>query len=84
MAHCGGGSGPSTFDTLGTLDRWRREGAAPAQMMVRNNQSGLARPLCPYPSTPPTMDRAIWPTRRTGRVRRHSLRQKSRATRAIA
>jgi feruloyl esterase len=49
MGHCGGGAGPNSFDTLGTLDRWRSAGVAPDQMMGRNNQSGLARPLCPYP-----------------------------------
>lgn len=49
MAHCRGGAGPSTFDTLGTLDRWRTDGTAPDQMLGRNDQSGLSRPLCPYP-----------------------------------
>ena len=49
MGHCGGGPGPNSFDTLGTLDTWRTQGIAPDQMMGRNNQSGLARPLCPYP-----------------------------------
>lgn len=49
MSHCGGGPGPNSFDTLGTLDAWPTQDAAPDQMMGRNNQSGLARPLCPYP-----------------------------------
>jgi feruloyl esterase len=49
MAHCGGGPGPNSFDTLGTLDTWVSQGAAPDEMLGSNNQSGLTRPLCPYP-----------------------------------
>jgi feruloyl esterase len=49
MAHCRGGDGPNTFDTIGTLDTWRTQGTAPAQIMGSNPQSGLTRPLCPYP-----------------------------------
>jgi feruloyl esterase len=49
MAHCRGGDGPNTFDTIGTLEAWREKGTAPAQIMASNPQSGLARPLCPYP-----------------------------------
>jgi feruloyl esterase len=50
MGHCGGGPGPNSFDSIGTLDAWRTSGTAPAQMTGRNNQSGLERPLCPYPA----------------------------------
>jgi feruloyl esterase len=49
MAHCRGGDGPNTFDTIGTLEQWREKGQAPAQILASNPQSGLARPLCPYP-----------------------------------
>jgi feruloyl esterase len=49
MAHCRGGAGPSSFDTIGTIERWREEGSAPSQIMGRNPQSGLTRPLCPFP-----------------------------------
>jgi feruloyl esterase len=49
MAHCRGGDGPNTFDLIGTLEQWREKGTAPAQMMGSNPQSGLTRPICPYP-----------------------------------
>jgi feruloyl esterase len=49
MAHCRGGEGPNTFDTIGTLDQWREKGAIPAQITAFNPQSSLSRPLCPYP-----------------------------------
>ena len=49
MGHCRGGAGPYSFDTIGTMERWREQGTAPAQIMGTNPQSGLARPLCPFP-----------------------------------
>jgi len=49
MAHCRGGDGPHSFDTIGTLEKWREQGIAPAQIIGTNPQSGLTRPLCPYP-----------------------------------
>jgi feruloyl esterase len=49
MAHCRGGDGPNTFDTLTAMEQWREQGVIPAQMMGSNPQSGLTRPLCPYP-----------------------------------
>jgi feruloyl esterase len=49
MGHCRGGDGPFNFDTIGTLEQWREKNATPAQMMGSNPQSGLTRPLCPYP-----------------------------------
>jgi feruloyl esterase len=49
MGHCGGGPGPNTFDSIGTMEQWREEGVAPNQIMGSNPQSGLTRPLCPYP-----------------------------------
>jgi feruloyl esterase len=49
MAHCRGGDGPNTFDTIGTMEAWREKNVTPAQMMGFNPQSGLSRPLCSYP-----------------------------------
>ena len=49
MAHCRGGDGPNTFDSIGTLEAWREKGVAPAQITAYNPQSSLSRPLCPYP-----------------------------------
>ena len=49
MGHCRGGPGVNTFDTLTALERWREQGVAPAEMSATNPESGLARPLCPYP-----------------------------------
>jgi feruloyl esterase len=49
MAHCGGGPGPNTFDTIGALEAWREKGTAPTVITAFNPQSGLSRPLCPYP-----------------------------------
>lgn len=49
MAHCGGGNGPNTFDSIGTLETWREKGAAPAQVTAANAAVTLTRPLCPYP-----------------------------------
>jgi feruloyl esterase len=52
MAHCGGGDGPNTFDTLGALEQWVEEGRAP-DMIVASHATGgrvdRTRPLCPYP-----------------------------------
>lgn len=48
MAHCGGGPGVHTFDSIGTLEKWVEKGVAPDQMMGTGAQ-GLTRPLCPYP-----------------------------------
>lgn len=49
MAHCGGGAGPNTFDTIGTLEAWREKGTPPAEITAFNPQTGVTRPLCPYP-----------------------------------
>ena len=40
MAHCRGGDGPNTFDSIGTLEAWREKGVAPAQITAANPQSG--------------------------------------------
>ena len=31
------------------MEAWREKGVAPAQITGFNPQSGLSRPLCPYP-----------------------------------
>ena len=49
MGHCRGGDGPDTFDTIGTLEKWREKGVAPATIAATNKTSGLSRPLCAYP-----------------------------------
>jgi feruloyl esterase len=49
MAHCGGGPGPNTFDSIGALEAWREKGTAPAVITAFNPQTSTSRPLCPYP-----------------------------------
>jgi feruloyl esterase len=49
MGHCGGGPGLTTIDTLGTLEQWREKGLAPARIVGSNPQTGMTRPVCPYP-----------------------------------
>jgi feruloyl esterase len=52
MAHCGGGSGTSTFDMLTALEQWVEKGVAPDSIpasRVANGQTNRTRPLCAYP-----------------------------------
>lgn len=49
MQHCSGGPGPFSFDALGALEQWVEAGVAPDQIIGTNPDSGLTRPLCPYP-----------------------------------
>jgi len=56
MHHCGGGPGPSSFDTLTALENWVEKGSAPdaivATKFVNDNPAqGVARtmPLCKFP-----------------------------------
>ena len=49
MGHCGGGPGPNRVDWTGALEHWREKGTAPSQLIGTNPQSGLSRPICPYP-----------------------------------
>lgn len=51
MAHCRGGPGVDTFDAIGALERWRERGVAPDEMLGRNRETGMARPICAYPSS---------------------------------
>ena len=52
MAHCGGGEGPNSFDTLSALEQWKEHGKAPDQIIASRLRNGVVertRPLCPYP-----------------------------------
>jgi pimeloyl-ACP methyl ester carboxylesterase len=52
VGHCGGGTGPSTFDMLGELVKWVESGQAPERIIasrMQNNPVMRSRPLCPYP-----------------------------------
>jgi len=56
MAHCGGGTGPNTFDALGALEAWVERGTAPDSISASHSTGGRAggavdrtRPLCRYP-----------------------------------
>ena len=53
MAHCGGGTGPSVFDTMSPLVAWVERGEAPrAIVATQPGPKGAVvrtRPLCPYP-----------------------------------
>jgi hypothetical protein len=52
VGHCGGGSGPNSFDMFGELVKWVEMGQAPEQItasLTQNNQIVRSRPLCAYP-----------------------------------
>jgi feruloyl esterase len=52
MNHCGGGPGPNSMDSLGALERWVEQGAAPDQIVASHSTNRVVdrtRPLCPYP-----------------------------------
>ena len=52
MAHCAGGEGPDSFDSLGALESWVERGKAPDEMVAAhrtNGQVDRTRPLCVYP-----------------------------------
>jgi feruloyl esterase len=50
MAHCRGGPGVDTFDAITALERWREQEVAPEEMLGRNRETGMARPICAYPA----------------------------------
>jgi pimeloyl-ACP methyl ester carboxylesterase len=53
VGHCGGGSGPSTFDMFGELVKWVESKQPPDRIVasrVQNNQTTRTRPLCLYPT----------------------------------
>ena len=52
MAHCAGGEGPDSFDSLGALEHWVEQGKAPQRIIAAHRTSGQVdrtRPLCAYP-----------------------------------
>jgi feruloyl esterase len=52
MAHCGGGTGPNTFDMQTALEQWVERGIAPAEIVATRSVGGVVdrlRPLCAYP-----------------------------------
>jgi feruloyl esterase len=49
MAHCRGGDGPHTFDSIGAMEAWREKGVTPSQLTGFNPQTSLTRPICSYP-----------------------------------
>jgi feruloyl esterase len=52
MEHCAGGDGPSSFDPMAVIERWRSEGIAPEAITATKSRSGAvvrSRPLCVYP-----------------------------------
>src|SRR5262249_41944898 len=54
MGHCGGGSGPNSFDAFTSLETWVEKGVAPEQIIGTGNVAGdpskkMTRPLCVYP-----------------------------------
>jgi feruloyl esterase len=52
MAHCAGGEGPDTFDSLTALEHWVEHGSAPDRIVAAHLTAGKVdrtRPLCVYP-----------------------------------
>ena len=49
MYHCSGGPGTDSFDDLTALEQWVEHGIAPDSIHAVNEESGVSRPLCPYP-----------------------------------
>ena len=52
MGHCGGGTGPNSFDMVAALEQWVEQGKAPDQILASRSAGGVVdrtRPLCPYP-----------------------------------
>ena len=53
MAHCSGGDGPNTFDSVTALEQWVEQRKTPTQILASHMTNGAAdrtRPLCPYPT----------------------------------
>jgi feruloyl esterase len=53
MAHCGGGTGTSTFDSLAALEAWVERGIVPESIPASRVVAGRVdrtRPLCAYPA----------------------------------
>ena len=52
LAHCGGGTGPTTFDMQTVLEQWVEGGVVPDRVVASRAVNGVVdrlRPLCPYP-----------------------------------
>ena len=52
LAHCGGGTGPTTFDMQTVLEQWVEGGVVPDRVVATRAVNGVVdrlRPLCPYP-----------------------------------
>ena len=52
MAHCAGGEGPDSFDSLSALEHWVEQAQAPERIVAVHRTSGKVdrtRPLCAYP-----------------------------------
>ena len=53
VSHCGGGSGPFLFDTIGILETWLDDGTPPEMIIAHRPPDAegkvMSRPLCPYP-----------------------------------
>jgi len=52
VAHCGGGTGTSSYDMQAALEDWVERGIAPDRVIGSRQVSGVidrTRPLCPYP-----------------------------------
>jgi feruloyl esterase len=47
MQHCGGGTGPNSFDMNKPIEAWVEQGLPPTQVIA--TRPGRSRPLCPYP-----------------------------------
>lgn len=62
LAHCSGGIGPNSFDSLGALDNWVEHGVTPDRLIAstagdttpQRGAAGMdrARPICAWPKTP--------------------------------
>ena len=57
MAHCGGGAGPNSFDSIAAIESWVEKGHAPASIVATkfddDDPSGKvvrSMPLCPFPA----------------------------------
>lgn len=52
MKHCAGGVGPTKFDPLSAVEKWREQDVAPTKIIASKSEGGKVvetRPLCPYP-----------------------------------
>jgi len=52
VAHCGGGTGPASYDMLTALEDWVERGIAPDRVVGSRQVGGVVdrtRPFCPYP-----------------------------------